>query len=281
MSYDLYPAVDGATYQFPPEVRAALAVSLELRNTVVPMTTTLRNNLTAGEKWDGRVILNTTTDHLERYDLGSTSWLEIANAADILTSTSQAMPTGAIITYGGTTAPTGWHLCDGTAHGSSALQAVIGSANTPDLRNRFIVGAGSTYANKAVGGAATVSLTEANLPIHTHANTLTGTTSFASNDHKHQHVSPITLRAGLITVTPPSDSILDWGSSTVDYNDAPVSSGHELTSGSGAVRERHIVTSSTNSASASVGLSNASVGSGTPHENLPPYYALTYIIKKI
>ena len=50
--------------------------------------------------------------------------------------------------------PTGWHLCDG-------------AGGTPDLRNKFIVGAGSTYAPNATGGALT----------HTH----TGTT----NGHKH------------------------------------------------------------------------------------------------
>lgn len=40
-------------------------------------------------------------------------------------------PIGTIVMYGGTVAPAGWHLCNGTAHGSTALQAVIGSANTP------------------------------------------------------------------------------------------------------------------------------------------------------
>lgn len=38
------------------------------------------------------------------------------------------------------TIPAGWHLCDGTL-------------GTRDLRNRFIVGAGSSYAVAATGGA--------------------------------------------------------------------------------------------------------------------------------
>jgi hypothetical protein len=82
MAYDLYPAVD-PSYNFPPEVRAALAASTELRNTVVPMTTTLRNNLTAPEKWDGRLILNTTTDRLERWDAGLAGWQQIADILDL------------------------------------------------------------------------------------------------------------------------------------------------------------------------------------------------------
>ena len=87
MAYDLYPAVD-PSYNFPPEVRAALATSTELRNTVVPMTTTLRNNLTAGEKWDGRLILNTTTDRLERWDAGLAGWQQIADILDLAPYTS-------------------------------------------------------------------------------------------------------------------------------------------------------------------------------------------------
>lgn len=78
MPYDLYPAVT-ELYDFPPEIRIALARSLELRNTVVPMTTVLRNNLTAAEKWDGRLIVNTDTDHVERWDAGTSQWYTLVN----------------------------------------------------------------------------------------------------------------------------------------------------------------------------------------------------------
>lgn len=87
MAYNIYPAVD-PTYNFPPQVRAALAASTELRNTVIPMTTTLRNNLTAGEKWDGRVILNTTTDRLERWDAGLAGWQQVADMLDLVPYTN-------------------------------------------------------------------------------------------------------------------------------------------------------------------------------------------------
>lgn len=50
--------------------------------------------------------------------------------------------------------PTGWQLCDGTN-------------GTPDLRDRFVVGAGSTYAVDDTGG---------NI-FHTH--------TFTSNTHSH------------------------------------------------------------------------------------------------
>jgi len=59
---------------------------------------------------------------------------------------------GMIIIWSGSlgSVPAGWVLCDGTN-------------STPDLRNRFIVGAGSTYAVGATGGSA-----DAIVVSHTH-----------------------------------------------------------------------------------------------------------------
>jgi hypothetical protein len=83
MAYELYPAVD-EEYNFPPEVRAALAASTELRNTVLPLTQTQRNNLTGPDLWDGRLVLNTTTDRLNRYDAGTSTWKQIADSSEVL-----------------------------------------------------------------------------------------------------------------------------------------------------------------------------------------------------
>ena len=89
MGYDLYPAID-ENYNLPPEVRTALSNSLELRNDVEPMTTATRNNLLAGQLWDGRVIANTTTDHLERYDAGTSSWEQITQLTDLSSKVDRA-----------------------------------------------------------------------------------------------------------------------------------------------------------------------------------------------
>lgn len=72
-------------------------------------------------------------------------------------SASDGIPDGGIIMWSGSVAsiPTGWALCNG-------------SNGTPDLRNRFIVGAGSTYSPGNTGGANTVTLTVAQIPAHTH-----------------------------------------------------------------------------------------------------------------
>lgn len=97
MAYDLYPAVD-ESFAFPPEVRTALAASLELRNTVVPMTTAQRNNLAGAALWDGRLILNTTTDRLNRYDAGTAAWVQIADTSEVtaLSTTVAALPKGRV-----------------------------------------------------------------------------------------------------------------------------------------------------------------------------------------
>lgn len=63
-----------------------------------------------------------------------------------------AMPTGVILMWSGSidTIPTGFALCNGMN-------------GTPDLRDRFIIGAGGSYVAHTKGGTATVDLS------HTHA----------------------------------------------------------------------------------------------------------------
>ena len=69
--------------------------------------------------------------------------------------TNDNFPIGGIIMWSGTTIPTGWKLCNG-------------QNGTPDLRDRFIVGAGSSYAIGAKGGANEVTLTTQQIPPHQH-----------------------------------------------------------------------------------------------------------------
>jgi hypothetical protein len=70
----------------------------------------------------------------------------------------EGVPVGTIVMWSGSigSIPTGWALCDGTE-------------GTPDLRDRFIVGAGSGYGVGAQGGSSSVSLTTSHLPAHHHS----------------------------------------------------------------------------------------------------------------
>jgi hypothetical protein len=79
------------------------------------------------------------------------------------------IPIGGIIMWSGTSAPAGWVLCNG-------------SNDTPDLRDRFIMGAGNTHqpGTASINTTANITLTAANLPPHTHNYTLP-TTGYAAS----------------------------------------------------------------------------------------------------
>ncbi len=74
-----------------------------------------------------------------------------------LTGINAGIPAGGIIMWSGSIAsiPSGWALCNG-------------SNGTPNLQDRFIVGAGGSYSIGESGGEAAHTLTEAEMPAHTH-----------------------------------------------------------------------------------------------------------------
>lgn len=71
---------------------------------------------------------------------------------------TRGVPSGLIAMWSGIVSaiPAGWTLCDGTK-------------NTPDLRDRFIVGAGSSYPVGATGGSVVATTSAAGLHSHTTA----------------------------------------------------------------------------------------------------------------
>ena len=76
-------------------------------------------------------------------------------------SSVPGVPVGGIIMWSGATnnIPSGWALCDG-------------QNGTPNLQDRFIVGAGSSYSVNDTGGAASVTLTINQMPSHNHSYTM-------------------------------------------------------------------------------------------------------------
>ena len=161
---------------------------------------------------------------------------QIATTAFATAAAAAAFPIGGIILWSGSVAsiPSGWALCNG-------------SNGTPDLRNRFVVGAGSTYAVDATGGSA-----DAIVVSHTH--TYSGTT--ASNG-AHQHTTQSGAGASTAGSTPCLFAGLLGGFSGTA----------NLTSNSVGAHD-HTFSGTT-----------ASTGSSGTNANLPPYYALAYIIK--
>tara|TARA_B100000965_G_scaffold281531_1_gene239424 strand:- start:4061 stop:5638 length:1578 start_codon:yes stop_codon:yes gene_type:complete len=180
------------------------------------------------------------TDDSFKYN-PNTNTLTVSNLS-IAGSGGGMIPVGGIIIWSGAqnAIPTGWALCDG-------------SSGRPDLRNRFVVGAGSTYSVGATGGdkdAYTVS--------HTHTTNSTGS-------HAHGVSDPGHLHSYLRTTNFAS------GGGDASNRRAPF----QETSTNTAGNFTGISISSGGSHSHSV---NSSGSSGT-NKNLPPYYALCYIIK--
>ena len=165
--------------------------------------------------------------------------------------------------FAGASAPAGWLLCRGQAISRTvyaALFAVIGTTygagdgsttfNLPDLRDRFPVGAGSTYALNAKGGANTVTLTkeQSGLPAHGH-----GFTQPKIPNHAHSMGSLWSNGSG-------SETAYTMQSNRVRMTRNTTSSGGGGACTGGAV---------TNHAGA-----NASQA----HENRPPYIGINFII---
>ena len=155
--------------------------------------------------------------------------------------------TGMIMLWSGSiaTIPTGWLLCDGTS-------------GTPDLRSRFIVGAGSTYAVAATGGSADAIVVSHN---HTAASTASG--------GSHQHFIANNSEAGNEGTLTSSNTMVRRGSFGSDYN-------YDFASTSSAA---NIGLTSASDVAPTVATTIASNGSSGTNANLPPYFALAYIMK--
>lgn len=91
-------------------------------------------------------------------------------AAAVQSIPTSIIPPGFIAMWFGpdSTIPPGWVLCNG-------------QNGTPDLRDRFIVGAGNKYIAGDTGGSETVTLTKNQIPKHNHSYSQTQGTSKSIN----------------------------------------------------------------------------------------------------
>jgi microcystin-dependent protein len=165
------------------------------------------------------------------------SLLETATQADaqtLLGFSTFALSPGVMLPYGGASAPSGWHLCDGTAVSRASnpqLFSAIGTAwgtgdgsttfNLPDMRGRVFAGvdgsAGrlTSASDSAFGASAALGNVGGNQLVQTH----THTTSITDPGHTHTYTQAIGLSGGAssgLVATPqaPSAGTGTTGSST-------------------------------------------------------------------
>lgn len=144
---------------------------------------------------------------------------------------SSLIPIGLICMWSGFSSniPSGWALCNG-------------SNNTPDLRDKFVLGAGKNYSVGVIGGEKEVILTIAQISSHSHD----------IGNHTHDIVQYSDYRNGTNGISLEYVSRYAGFVKTLPGLEAGSISGDTTTS---------------------------TVGGGQPHDNMPPYYALCFIMK--
>ena len=148
------------------------------------------------------------------------------------------IPSGGIIIWSGASnaIPTGFVICDG-------------QNSTPDLRDRFVVGAGLGYNVNQTGGNNDITLSTAQLPSHTHDDGTLSTNTTGSHTHSYTRSS---------------------GSSTFDNDEDHAARANSDTSSTTGSNGDHSHTISGNT---------GSTGSGTAVDIRPQFFALCYIMK--
>jgi hypothetical protein len=150
-----------------------------------------------------------------------------------------------------------------------------GSNSTPDLRDKFVIGAGNSYNVSTTGGSK-----DAVVISHSHNHNLSGSTNNTGN-HSH-NVTGNSNNTGSHTHNRDKWGGNFGGSSgaTVFRSDA---NGNRSTGSAGS--HSHSITGSTNNTgghSHNVTINGGSItsqGVSGTNLNLPPYYALCYIMK--
>jgi len=164
-----------------------------------------------------------------------------------------AVPSGAIIMWSGAENKIGQSVASGGT--GSGWYLCNGSNGTPDLRDKFVVGAGtgSSYSVDDSGGSADATLVSHSHTINNHTHSVSGNTGNDSHSHTIQSSSSI---GGGTRVTSQNDT----GNTATTSSDTH---SHSFSATTGNPSDRG---------------TNLQGSSGT-NKNLPPYYALCYIMK--
>ena len=181
---------------------------------------------------------------------GNAGQVLVSQGASATPTWGSGFPTGGIIMWSGSVGaiPSGWALCNGLS-------------GTPDLRNRFVMGAGLTYAVNAKGGNA-----NATLPSHSHTASTSVSTKSLSGTIKTRNGGGGRYRDSVPVTT---TGVFTWKNLT-----GSVGNGW---SGQGGGNSATITMNASHNHSSSTSVNSS--GTSATNANLPPYYALCYIMK--
>ena len=215
----------------------------------------------SGDDWTSAGTLNITGSLELDGSTGTAGQVLVSSGSSATPTWGDAFVTGMIMLWSGTiaTIPSGWKLCNG-------------NNGTPDLRNKFILGAysdsaSSAYPNcppNAEGGYA-----DSTLPSHTHTSSLTintktglnGTLTLINRGGTSYNNSLMRARSGSVTTVNQGNS--------VGYGE-----GWEGEGGSGSSKASFALN---HNHTGSVSINNS--GASATNKNVPPFYALAYIMK--
>jgi hypothetical protein len=190
----------------------------------------------------GTLVSSGTVDITGAFRLDGTAGASgqvLASAGSATPVWVNAFPSGGIIMWSGTIAaiPSGWLLCNG-------------SSGTPDLRNRFVIGAFSDnagVANTTVTGSSTQTGGSKDAIVVSHTHTATSTVTDPSHAHNVSNTSQDDTGAGKFTI--------------------------------GGSANQGTVSTDAATTGITVSTSNSTEGSSGTNANLVPYYALAFIMK--
>lgn len=156
---------------------------------------------------------------------------------------------GTILAFSGNFS-NGYPIDKATGNADTTWHLCDGTNGTPDLRGRFILGASASHAKGTTGGEEETGLSIANLPPHS----FSGTTSTAG---EHSHSFNGAQDGGNDNRTTRYENTDDFGRTRawLHSNATNVAGAHN-----------HTFTTNT-------------LGSGVKHNNMPPFYTLSYIMK--
>ena len=218
----------------------------------------------------GDIAVGTGSKALSRLGVGNDGEILIADSGEItgMKWSKGKVEIGMIIIWSGAvgSVPTGWQICDGTN-------------GTPDLRDRFVAGAGDSYAVDATGGATTIDIRHrhdisSNISTEQHRHHITGTFTNGNNESAHTH----SISSPLVSSAP--TAVGNKLHSGVNGSIAPSDHTHTISDFSLTPTGMHshsvdLYTGYASSHSHTFGYSNYSLSS--TQSILPKYYALCFI----